>query len=224
MTEITEADYGGVTDGTKPVLAFPTDSAQGIAMLIEVLAQGATVSRSETAFTAGGKSFPTGTALVDGSTTHGHRHGRALRPAPGAGHGPRRVSGRPQGARGSEDRPLHGCAPGRRPTHCGFGGAAVGHCGTTNQTAFCEMLHALAVNLGLPYQGANQVLFPVTQTQTPGERADHGQLHRDHQPGAEPHGRSGNDAAPGVRERRRPIRRRVMPTARRPRGPRGSRT
>ncbi len=71
MTEVTEADYDGVTDGTKPVLAFPTDSAQGIAMMVELLSQNATVARSETAFTAGGKSFPTGTALVDGPSTTG---------------------------------------------------------------------------------------------------------------------------------------------------------
>jgi hypothetical protein len=164
MTEITEANFDGVTDGAKPVLAFSTDSAQGIAMMIELLAKGATVSRSETAFTSGGTSFPTGTALVDTSTTTGidlaALSDKRQTPLTGldAYPVPRKAIAKPKiglytGGTATPTNPL------------GFGGAAVGHCGTTNQTAFCEMLHALAVNLGLPYQGADQVLYPITQTQ-----------------------------------------------------------
>jgi hypothetical protein len=164
MTEVFEADYGAVTDGAKPVLAFPTDSAQGQAMLIEIMSQGATVSRSEAAFSAGGKSFPTGTALVDNSTTSGidmaALSDKRQTPIMGLDAYPvaRKALIKPKialytGAATVPTNPL------------GFGGAAVGHCGTTGQTAFCAMLHALAVNLGLPYQGANQVLYPITQTQ-----------------------------------------------------------
>ena len=68
MTEVTAADYGNVTDGSKPVLAFATDSAQGMAMMIDLLAEDVTVSRSDTAFDAAGVHFPTGTALIDAST------------------------------------------------------------------------------------------------------------------------------------------------------------
>jgi hypothetical protein len=164
MTEVTEADYGGVTDGAKPVLAFPTDSAQGIAMLVDVLAQGATVGRSETAFTAGGKSFPTGTALVDGSTATGVDMAALSeeRQIPVTGLDDYPVN------RKALVKPKIGLYTGAAtvPTNpLGFGGAAVGHCGTTGQTAFCAVLHSLAVNLGLPYEGADQVLYPVTQTQ-----------------------------------------------------------
>jgi hypothetical protein len=69
MTEITTADLtGGVTNPGAPVLAFATDSAQGLAMVIDLARQGVTVSRSEAAFDAGGVHYPTGTALVDAST------------------------------------------------------------------------------------------------------------------------------------------------------------
>ncbi len=161
MTEITEANYDGVTDGTKPVLAFPTDSAQGIAMMIELLGKNATVSRSEDGFTAGGKSFPTGTALVDTASATGIDLAALSdkRQVPITGLDAYPVS------RKALVKPKIGLYTGGAATPInplGFGGAAVGHCGTTSQTAFCEMLHVLAVNLGLPYQGADQVLYPVT--------------------------------------------------------------
>ena len=163
MTEVTEANYDGVTDGTKPVLAFATDSAQGIAMMIELLAKNATVSRSETAFTAGGKSFPTGTALVDTSTTTGidlaALSDKRQVPITGLDAYPvaRKAIAKPKIAlyTGATSVPTNPLQP----------GAGAGHCGTTGQTAYCAMLHALAVNLGLPYQGVDQVLYPITQTQ-----------------------------------------------------------
>ena len=67
MTEITDPDFGGVTNPGQPVLAFATDSAQGLAMVIDLARQGVTVSRSEAGFSAGGINYPTGTALVDGT-------------------------------------------------------------------------------------------------------------------------------------------------------------
>ena len=163
MTEVTEANYDGVTDGAKPVLAFATDSAQGIAMMIELLAKNATVSRSETAFTASGKSFPTGTALVDTSTTTGidlaALSDKRQVPITGLDAYPvaRKAIAKPKIAlyTGATSVPTNPLQP----------GAGAGHCGTTSQTAYCAMLHALAVNLGLPYQGVDQVLYPITQTQ-----------------------------------------------------------
>jgi len=68
MQEVDWVDFGGVTDPTKPVLAFKTDSSKGMAMVIDLLAEGVKVYRGTQAFSAGGRSFPTGTAMVDRST------------------------------------------------------------------------------------------------------------------------------------------------------------
>jgi hypothetical protein len=167
MTEVDEADYGNVTDGTKPVLAFATDSSQGIAMMIELLAKNATVSRSETAFTAGGKSFPTGTALVDTSTTTGidlaALSDKRQTPITGLDSYPvaRKAIAKPKIGlyTGSTSIPTNPIQPGAGLGHCGISGLPAG------AANYCEMLHVLAVNLGLPYQGVDQVLYPVTQTQ-----------------------------------------------------------
>ena len=50
------------------MLAFETDSMQALAMVYELLDKGVDVARARDAFTAGGRSFSTGTALVDAST------------------------------------------------------------------------------------------------------------------------------------------------------------
>lgn len=68
MEEVDWVDFGGVTDAAKPVLAFKTDSSKGMAMVIDLLAKGVKVYRGTEAFQAGGRSFPTGTAMVDAST------------------------------------------------------------------------------------------------------------------------------------------------------------
>ena len=68
MTEITATNFGTVTNTGSPVYAFDTDSAQALGMMMELLARGVTVSRSTAAFTAGGRTFKTGAALVDAST------------------------------------------------------------------------------------------------------------------------------------------------------------
>lgn len=71
MTLVDEVHFGGVTNPTKPVLAFKTDSSEGLALAVDLLSEGVTVHRGKDAFTAGGRSFPTGTALVDASTLGG---------------------------------------------------------------------------------------------------------------------------------------------------------
>src|SRR4029079_8987254 len=50
-----------------PVLAFETDSMQALAMVYELLDKGVDVARARDAFTAGGRSFTAGTALVHAS-------------------------------------------------------------------------------------------------------------------------------------------------------------
>jgi hypothetical protein len=68
MTEIGDPALGDVAAGSKPVLAFETDSMQALAMVYELLDKGVKVARARDAFTAGGRSFSTGSALVDAST------------------------------------------------------------------------------------------------------------------------------------------------------------
>jgi hypothetical protein len=50
------------------VYAFDTDSAQGLGMVMELLDKNVQVSRAAAGFTAGGRTFKTGAALVDGAT------------------------------------------------------------------------------------------------------------------------------------------------------------
>jgi hypothetical protein len=68
MTEIADPALGGVSNAAKPVLAFETDSMQALAMVFELLDKGVEVARARDAFSSGGRSFSTGTALVDAST------------------------------------------------------------------------------------------------------------------------------------------------------------
>jgi hypothetical protein len=68
MTEISAPALGGVGNAGKPVLAFETDSMQALAMVYELLDKGVDVARARDAFSAGDRSFSTGTALVDAST------------------------------------------------------------------------------------------------------------------------------------------------------------
>ena len=51
-----------------PVYAFNTDSMAGLAMVNQLLGQGASVSRGAAAFDSGGVHFATGAALVDGTS------------------------------------------------------------------------------------------------------------------------------------------------------------
>jgi hypothetical protein len=71
MTEITDPGYGTVTGAGSRVYAFDTDSAAALGMVTELLDKGATVYRGATAFTAGGRSFASGAALVDGASLQG---------------------------------------------------------------------------------------------------------------------------------------------------------
>jgi hypothetical protein len=68
MTEITDPNYGTVSGAGSAVYAFDTDSAQGLGMVMELLDRNVQVSRAAAGFTAGGRTFKTGAALVDGST------------------------------------------------------------------------------------------------------------------------------------------------------------
>ncbi len=68
MTEIGDPAFGTVAEPAKPVLAFETDSMQALALVYELLDKDVDVARARDAFSAGGRSFTTGTALVDASS------------------------------------------------------------------------------------------------------------------------------------------------------------
>src|SRR5262249_55309709 len=68
MTLIGDPAQGAAPATAPPVYAFNTDSTAGLAMVSQLLTQGATVARSATSFDADGQHFDTGAALVDGSS------------------------------------------------------------------------------------------------------------------------------------------------------------
>ena len=78
--------------GVNAVYAFNTDSARGLALAIDLLDKGVNVYRSTAGFTAGGKTFYSGAALVDGTSlaTSGVNLARG-RQAPDAGHRPQQL-------------------------------------------------------------------------------------------------------------------------------------
>lgn len=68
MTRVTAIESGTAPAANQSVYAFNTDSMQAVAMIAELIEDGATVYRGKTAFTEGGREFRTGAALVDGAT------------------------------------------------------------------------------------------------------------------------------------------------------------
>jgi len=69
MTEVTgDPGLGTAPTSPQPVYAFNTDSLQALGMVVDLLDQGATVSRAKVPFDAGGAHFGSGAALVDGGT------------------------------------------------------------------------------------------------------------------------------------------------------------
>jgi hypothetical protein len=68
MTLIADPNLGAVPAAAQPVYAFNTDSMAGLAMVNQLLGQGASVARAATAFDADGVHFGTGAALVSGSS------------------------------------------------------------------------------------------------------------------------------------------------------------
>ena len=162
MTEITSFNPGGVTDGSKPVLAFPTDSAAGLGMVVDLARQGVTVSRSDTAFDSGGIHYPTGTALVD-QTTLGSVDINAISldrkvPVHGLDAYPTARHQLPTTKiglyTGSTSVPTNPLQPGVGTGHCGQAGQPAG------AAAYCEMLNVLGVQMKFPLS----VIQPVTST------------------------------------------------------------
>jgi hypothetical protein len=68
MSMIGDPALGSAPGAAAPVYAFNTDSAASLAMLNQLLGQGADVARAATGFNAGGTHFGSGAALVSGSS------------------------------------------------------------------------------------------------------------------------------------------------------------
>jgi hypothetical protein len=66
LRPIDDLQLGDAPSVPHPVYTFDTDSAAALAMVNQLLGQGASVSRATTAFDAGGVHFSTGAALVSG--------------------------------------------------------------------------------------------------------------------------------------------------------------
>lgn len=160
-----DANFGTVPTGVNAVYAFNTDSARGLALAIDLLDKGVNVYRGAAPFTAGGKQFYSGAALVDGASlaTSGVNLGTLAQkrntPVTGLSSFPvaRKQLAKPKiglytGATTIPSNPLFISGPNVNGTS--------GHCALTGPTGFCEALHSLAVKNEIPLS----TLIPVTQT------------------------------------------------------------
>ncbi len=135
-----------------PVYAFNTDSTAGLSMAIQLLSQGAGVSRAAAAFDSGGVHFPTGAALVDGTSislaTLNADSAQWGQPVYGLGSYP--VS------RYSLRLPKIGVYTGgtTAPSNPTFHGAGDGQCGST---AYCEAMYDLSVKEQIPVSQIGQI-------------------------------------------------------------------
>lgn len=68
MTEIGSPDFGTTPEAGRPFYAFNGDSSRALIMAWKLAQQGASVYRSEAAFTAGGKAYTSGSVIVDGAS------------------------------------------------------------------------------------------------------------------------------------------------------------
>jgi hypothetical protein len=147
MTEIHGTNYGTVA-GDSPVYAFNTDSARGLALAVDLLDKGVNVYRGVQPFTAGGKQFYTGAALVDKNALAAAPAGTlaalaAKRQTPVTGLPAFPVQHRQLSVpkiglyTGSASVPSNPLFPGTGTRYCG-------------QNSFCEALHDLGVKLELP--------------------------------------------------------------------------
>lgn len=156
MTPLAEnANFGTVPSGVSAVYAFNTDSARGLALAIDLLDKGVNVYRGTAPFTAGGKQFYSGAALIDGASLAASGVSLATlaqkRNTPVTG-----LSSFPV-ARKQLAKPKIGLYTGQAliPSNPLFkSGANVsgdsGHCALSGGGSFCQALHALAMKLELP--------------------------------------------------------------------------
>jgi hypothetical protein len=152
-------DLGGVQGFADPVYAFATDSAEGLGLVTELLAKGATVYRSDSAFERDGVAFPTGTAFVDSSSLGGLDLAAMAegRETPVYG-----LPGYPTAHYQLPKPNIALYAGATVPTNLIFPGTGNGHC--TN-SSYCEMLFTLAKQDGIPVSAIAGMIRPITTEQ-----------------------------------------------------------
>ena len=156
MTEITDPDFGTVSGAGSAVYAFDTDSAQGLGMVMELLDKDVQVSRAAAGFTAGGRTFKTGAALVDGSTLGVDRPGGDREGAADAGDGPAELPGR--SATCCRSRRSASSATRRRPRRTRSSSAA--RAKNSCSGGFCEALFVLTQKMKIPAS----LIHPISAT------------------------------------------------------------
>ncbi|MBN8867428.1 MAG: hypothetical protein J0H98_07725 [Solirubrobacterales bacterium] len=68
MSLIGSPDLGGAPDQAAPYYAFNTDSSRALIMLYKLADEGVTAYRTAASFSAGGVTYPTGAAILDGAS------------------------------------------------------------------------------------------------------------------------------------------------------------
>jgi hypothetical protein len=152
MTRIEGPQQGSVPSTAQPVYAFNTDSAAALAMVNQLLGQGATVARGATPFDSGGVHFATGAALVDGTSVSLATLAAAAAKWQTPVYG---LAGYPV-ARYALTLPKIGVYTGgaTAPTNPAFHGTGDGQC---TSTAYCEVMFDLTVREGIPISQIGQI-------------------------------------------------------------------
>jgi hypothetical protein len=152
MTLIGDPAQGSSPLTAQPVYVFNTDSMAGLAMVNQLLGQGASVSRGAAAFDSGGVHFATGAALVDGGSVGlATISADALKwQTPVYG-----LSGYPV-AHYALALPKIGVYTGgtTAPTNPAFKGTGDGQC---TSTAYCEVMFDLTNKEGIPTSQIGQI-------------------------------------------------------------------
>ena len=152
MTKIDDPAQGQSPAAAQLVYAFNTDSMAGLAMVNQLLGQGASVSRGAAAFDSGAVHFATGAALVDGTSvnlaTISADAAKWQTPVYGLASYP--VS------HFALALPKIGVYTGGAtvPTNPTFHGAGDGQC---TSTAYCETIFDLTVKEGMPASQVGQI-------------------------------------------------------------------
>ncbi len=150
---------GRVEGFADPVYVFATDSAEALGLTTELLAKGATVYRSGTAFERQGVSFPTGTAMVDASSLGGIDLQALAEKRETTLYG---LSGYPTAHYALPKPKIAVYAGTTAPTNLLFPGTGNGHC---TSSSFCEMLFTLAKEDGIPVNAISGLIRPITTEQ-----------------------------------------------------------
>ncbi len=154
LSRIGAPALGTAPNRKHPVYAFDTDSAAGLAMVHQLLGQGASVARAATGFDADGRHFASGAALVSGVSLRTIRADAAGWETPVYG-----LSGYPIShyAMRLPKIAIYTGGP-TVPTNPAFPGTGNGYCAGSGSTrTYCEALFDLTQKEGVPTSQITQV-------------------------------------------------------------------